>query len=410
MNVENLRKTYPILIEYLRENGYTKAYINEFLTDIGQVLREASDPHIKSYEEYYASLHTKFTKSTLHHKFKIIGKIKQFDLKGIFTTPVRRCGFLKPDNYRILSSEFKDVIDVYEKLAANRGVSVPYIRRLKLQAAKFFAYQQSLGAHTLSDVSERTVQSYFYDGEKIIRKVDVMKQIRYVLKECIPHYLNGECERIISLFPGMKKSHKTYPFLEKEELEKIQSVLLGNDDNNPNHLRNKAIVTITFYTGLRGCDIAELTFDDIDWEHNMINLIQAKTGVPLTLPLRPVVGNAIFDYIKQERPDSDSKTIFLTHDKKPRKLSNSALYHATVAVLNKAGVRTEGGKRGLHLFRHNLALTLLQNGIQTPVISGLLGHTSPVSIEHYLESDLIRLQECALSIEKYPVGKEVFGE
>jgi len=257
--------------------------------------------------------------------------------------------------------------------------------------------------------SERTVQNYFYDGEKIVRGFDVMKQIKNVLKECIPHYHNGECERIISFLPIMKKSHKTYPFLEEEELEKIKSVLFGSDCTNLT-LRDKAIVTIAFYTGLRSCDIAALKFDNINWEHNIIHLIQNKTGAPLTLPLRPAVGNAIFDYVEKERPDFDNETIFLTRDKKTRKLSTTSMYNATTAVLTKAGVRAEGGKRGLHLFRHSFAVALLQNGIQTPVISEVLGHTSPISIEPYLESDLIRLKECALSIEKYPVGKEVIEE
>ena len=280
---------------------------------------------------------------------------------------------------------------------------------MKLAAAKFFDYQQTHGTHSLLDVSERTVQNYFYDGEKIVRGFDVMKQIKNVLKECIPHYHNGECERIISFLPMMKKPHKTYPFLEEEELEKIKSVLFGGDCTNLT-LRDKAIVTIAFYTGLRGCDIAALTFDNIDWEHNIIHLIQNKTGAPLILPLRPVVGNAIFDYVEQERPGSDNETIFLTQDKETRKLRTTSMYNATTAVLTKAGVRAEGGKRGLHLFRHSFTVALLQNGIQTPVISEVLGHASPISIEPYLESDLIRLKECALSIEKYPVGKEVLGE
>ena len=405
MEVENLRKTYPLLIDYLRENGYSKIYINEFLTDIRQVLREAGEPGINSYEEYYESLSMKYTSSTLHHKLKIIGKIKQFDLKGIFPTSIHRCGFLKQDNYECLSPAYKNVIDAFVKSATNRGVSASYIRHLKVAAAKFFGYQQNHGTHALLDVSENTVQSYFHDGEKIIRGYDVVKQIKNVLKEC--H--NGECERIISFLPTMKKSQKTYPFLEKEELEKIKSVLLSGDCTNLT-LRDKAIVTIAFYTGLRGCDIAALTFDNIDWEHNMIHLIQNKTGSPLTLPLRPVVGNAIFDYVKQERPDAENDTIFLTQDKKARKLRTTSIYNATTAVLIKAGVRAKSGKKGTHLFRHNFSVALLQNGIQTPVISEVLGHASPISIERYLESDLIRLKECALSIEKYPVGKEVLGE
>jgi integrase len=407
MNVENLKKTYPVLIDYLRENGYTKGYINEFLTDIRQVLKEAIDPGIDSYETYYASLGAKFTKSTLHHKYKIIGKIKQFDLKGILPNSVHRCGFLKQDNYACLSAEFKKVINIFTKSATNRCVSRSYIYHLKLRASNFLLYLQNHGSDSLLNVIERTVQGYFHDGEKMVRGFDIMNQIKSVLKECIPYYPDGEPERLISFLPGMKKTHKTYPYLEKEELEKIKLVLMEDACTNL-MLRNKAIVTVAFYTGLRSCDIAALTFDNIDWENNKIHLIQNKTAVPLTIPLRPVVGNAILDYINEERPDSDNETIFLTHDKKPRKLSVTAMYHAATAVLKKAGVRTEGGKKGVHLLRHNFAAKMLQNGIQTPIISSILGHTSPASIEPYLESNLACLKDCALGIEKYPVGKEVF--
>ena len=407
MNVENLRKEYPLLIEYLGANGYTKAYIDKFRTDINQILRDGSDPVIHSYEEYYRSLSKKYTEATLRHKLKIIGKIKQFDLKGIFPTPIHRCGFLKQDCYESLSPEYKKMIDAFVNSATGREVSASYIRQLKLATAKFFHYQQQHGTHSLLDVFERTAQRYFHDGEKIVRGYDVVKQIKTVLKECISHYPNGECERIIAFLPMIKKRHKTYPLLEREELEKIKSVLLNDDCTNLT-LRDKAIVTIAFYTGLRGCDIASLTFDDIDWKHNLIHLIQNKTGASLTIPLRPVVGNAIFHYVEQERPDSENGIIFLTKDKIARKLRITSIYNATTAVLTKAGVRVEGGKKGTHLFRHNFAITLLQNGIQAPIISQILGHTSSKSIESYLESDLVRLKQCALSIELYPVGKEVF--
>lgn len=407
MDVENLRKEYPLLIEYLRANGYTKAYIGKFRTDINQILRDGPDPVIHSYEEYYRSLIKKYTKATLRHKLKIIGKIKQFDLKGIFPTPIHRCGFLKQDCYESLSPEYGKMIDAFVDSATDRGVSESYIRQLKLATARFFHYQQQHGKHSLLDVSERTVQRYFHDGERIVRGYDVVKQVKTVLKECIPHYDNGECERIIAFLPLIKKRHRTYPFLEREELEKIRSVLLSDDRSNLT-LRDKAIVTIAFYTGLRGCDIASLTFDNIDWKHNLIHLTQNKTGTPLTIPLRPVVGNAIFHYVERERPNCENGIIFLTRDRDARKLRITSIYNATTAVLTKAGVRVGEGKKGTHLFRHNFAVTLLQNGIQTPIISQMLGHTSPKSIEPYLESDLVRLKECALSIEMYPVGKEVF--
>jgi site-specific recombinase XerD len=128
----------------------------------------------------------------------------------------------------------------------------------------------------------------------------------------------------------------------------------------------------------------------------------------LTLPLRPVVGNVIWDYIEHERPDTDCRKIFITTYKIKKGLTSSAINQIVQAVFKKINIRQDGGKTGLHLFRHNIATKLLANGVQAPVITEILGHDSPVSLETYLAADSVRLKECALSIEGYPVRKEVF--
>ena len=68
-----------------------------------------------------------------------------------------------------------------------------------------------------------------------------------------------------------------------------------------------------------------------------------------------------------------------------------------------------GDRKGTHIFRHNLAASLLENGISRPVISQTLGHTAPDSLEPYLRADFIHLKKCAISIDPFPVSEEVFG-
>ena len=77
--------------------------------------------------------------------------------------------------------------------------------------------------------------------------------------------------------------------------------------------------------------------------------------------------------------------------------------------MNKAGVRNNpGDRKGIHLFRHYLATSLLGNGVEQPVISSTLGHQSPGSLAPYLSADFPHLKECALIIDCFPVRKEVF--
>ena len=50
MDVENLRKTYPDLLKYLEENGYSKWRVNRFATEIRNVLRDGSNESVISYD------------------------------------------------------------------------------------------------------------------------------------------------------------------------------------------------------------------------------------------------------------------------------------------------------------------------------------------------------------------------
>src|SRR5215471_13992510 len=55
------------------------------------------------------------------------------------------------------------------------------------------------------------------------------------------------------------------------------------------------------------------TLDDIDWRAGRIDLRQLKTGRPLALPLLPDVAQALSAYIRDGRPASSDRTIFLRH-------------------------------------------------------------------------------------------------
>ena len=74
-----------------------------------------------------------------------------------------------------------------------------------------------------------------------------------------------------------------------------------------------------------------------------------------------------------------------------------------------AKIRQEkGDRKGFHISRHHLVTTLMGNGIQQPIISAIVGHVDPGSIETYSYADHIHLKGCALSIERFPVSSEVF--
>lgn len=213
----------------------------------------------------------------------------------------------------------------------------------------------------------------------------------------------------MSFIPATKEVRKNIQYLTPQE---AQAVLDAMDDiSNTLALRDRAIGKLAYYTGLRCCDIATMELASIDWERDLIRIRQQKTEEPLELPLTATVGNAIYDYITNERPPSDCPILFLTQIGPYRGMESASIWRVAARIMEEAGIRqSKGDRRGFHVFRHHLATTLLGNGVPQAVISGALGHAAPESVEAYISADLAHLKGCALSIARFPVPEGVFAD
>lgn len=166
-----------------------------------------------------------------------------------------------------------------------------------------------------------------------------------------------------------------------------------------NHLRDRAILILGYRLALRDVDICNLRLSDIDWKNDCIRIIQKKTGVPLALPLLNDVGNALMDYIVEERPkDTGLPYVFLRHVKPYARLTST--YHTVRHVQDEAGiVPANGGKKGPHLFRYSLAYRLQRANVPHHTITDALGHSSKESDKPYLAMDAPMLKMCSLDLD-----------
>ena len=405
MNVENLKNNYPKLLDYLKENGYSPSRILIYGTVIRYVLGFAESDAIDSYEKLAQVLTDSHSTTTLHTWNPVLWAVRDFDLYGRFPTVKSRTPLVERAYYNSNQGAFHSVVEAFKNTARKKGMKETSINCFSGRCNTFFEFLVNKGCKDLSSVQESDVQGFFHNGTRQIRGHQYMYHIKYVLRENGNKDFSDECNRIISFLPRIPIRESVYPFLKCEELRRIKDAL--SDSSMIISLRDKAIVTIALYTGLRSCDISELLVDNIDFWSETINIRQRKTSVAIVLPLRPVVGNAIFEYITSERPQLSSPHLFINQLNTDKPLSPSEIGSVIRGFLIKAGIRIEHGNKGAHLFRHNVAVTLLQSGVSNPIISEVLGHTYPNSIEPYLSTDMERLSECAISIDDYPVRKEV---
>jgi integrase len=337
----------------------------------------------------------------------IFSAIQQFDLFGEYPNrKIKNC-FIKRGVYHQLVPEFKELIDFYKEEDSLRGLKKNTINGNASGGSSFLYAMQKLGRYQLCDINEKDVLSFFLDENDMLSKSNgYKKQIAAVFKNGI-NLKENECRMLLAYLPQIRPKRNNIPYLKPEETEAIHKIL--NDETNGLSVRNRAIGKLLYFTGLRACDIAEMSLDAIDWEKEEIRLLQQKTNAPLVLPLTGVLGNAIYDYLINKRSKSNNPHLFLGEVYPHYSLEAGAIWYISSLIYKEAAVRQNSGeRRGTHLFRHHVATSFLGNGIARPVISQTLGHVDPTSLDAYLHADLIHLKECSLSIEDYPVSEEVF--
>jgi integrase len=173
--------------------------------------------------------------------------------------------------------------------------------------------------------------------------------------------------------------------------------------STPSELRNAAMAMLALRMGLRSIDICGLRLSDISWEAATISIVQRKTGSPLTLPLPVEVGNALARYILKGRPPCDIPNVFITLNHPYTAAKTSRCYRSSVIILGEKGSAAD--IRGLHVARKTFASGLLAAGNPVPMISRVLGHSDPSSVDEYLAADVNKMRQCAIGLAGIrPVG------
>lgn len=76
------------------------------------------------------------------------------------------------------------------------------------------------------------------------------------------------------------------------------------DLRTPVGRRDYAILLLIVTYGLRAREIAAIKLDDIDWKNERLLIKARKAGHSTGYPLSVVVGNAILEYQKRDRPQT----------------------------------------------------------------------------------------------------------
>jgi site-specific recombinase XerD len=171
----------------------------------------------------------------------------------------------------------------------------------------------------------------------------------------------------------------------------VQRLLDCCDRSGTSGTRDFAILMIVARLGLRSAEVARLELDDLDWRGGEI-VVRGKARRRDRLPLPTDVGQALAAYLRDARPATSSRRVFLALKAPMRAIRPDLVSDVTRRACQRAGLPSVGA----HRLRHALATEMLRRGAKLVEVSQVLRHRDLATTAIYAKVDLDSLRSVAL--------------
>ncbi len=244
-------------------------------------------------------------------------------------------------------------------------------------------FAASLGdSATIADVHEDSISRYQMSRRKH-SAATIAKELTAIRAWCrwsIRARLRLDDPTIGIEFPR-KRKRLPRP-LKTEELAQLEEILMRAPpllDTKARRLwfRNRRIVLLLLYTGLRRSEVAGLTWEDVYLREAQLIVREetAKGGSERIVPLHPrIVGELV------ATPQTQRRGAVAGHPD-GRCLSHKSIGHVFERWLCDQGLRTSA-----HKLRHSCATELLRSGAGLKEVQATLGHSSVATTGRYLHA------------------------
>ena len=254
---------------------------------------------------------------------------------------------------------------------------------------------------TFRTFTKENIYDYFDKCSKLKWGLSYQDENKLVIKNFLNWtFQNGltkiSGDMILPKIVWHRKTHIRTYYTKKEVTKLLDAIDIRTKQGKEDYL----IISLICYLGLRISDVVELKLSNINFNDNIIKIIQYKTDNLLTLPLIDQVKYTLLDYLKNVRPaDTNLDYIFITFDKPYKRHVELKTHNYIVKdYLLKAGININGRKHGFHSLRHSFSTSLLNEDTSLYSISTILGHQDVKTTMSYLDIDISKLKKLALEV------------
>ena len=270
--------------------------------------------------------------------------------------------------------DFKEVILAYETYLMEEGKVESTIDSYVGDIRGFLEFLESKKVSFRGNLTRLYITSYKihltengYSINTINKKINSLHSFNFFLVS-----KNLCTEKVV--YPNKDKikiargSEKEIDVFSDEEVERILFYL---EDRSRVSIRDKGVILILLYTGLRVSELVNLKIQDIDFLTSTLKVV-GKGGKYREVPLKMEVSEGIKEYMEKERQAhkySSSEYLFLTQ--RAGKMDKDTVNK----ILNRKG-KYLNLKMKPHKFRHTFCTRLLSKGVELTTVAKLAGHSN----------------------------------
>lgn len=164
-------------------------------------------------------------------------------------------------------------------------------------------------------------------------------------------------------------SDQQVTILSDNEISRLLSFI---KDSSRVTIRNRLIVYLLLYTGVRVSELVNIKLHNIDSVSSYLTVDFGKGGVMREIPLKNEVLDLIEQYRTTERAKSPfNKSPFLLLSQRSGKMHRDAISRALHSIGNHLKIHLH-----CHLFRHTTFSLLIKKGVPISTVSKLAGHSN----------------------------------
>jgi len=302
---------------------------------------------------------------------------------------------------------FLDQIDLFaDHLVVERQLADNTVAAYTRDLEQYAHYLSGQGCNDFTQATREHTRAYLESlGTKLGLKRSTIERKLTALRR-LHKYLILEGVTKSDPTANLQSPRPARPLPKILSVDRCLALLSAPDRETVEGLRDAAMLTLMYATGLRVSELVSLRVHQVDFERRTVR-VRGKGNKDRVVPVAGPALRLVTQYMEQSRGhllrDPAEEGLFLTRLGRP--MTRVRFHQILKSYLPQAGVPRETSP---HTLRHAFATHLLEGGADLRVIQELLGHESLATTEIYTHVSAGHLRE--VYREAHPRARFPAGE